>query len=156
MSQNDVRPSGSELTQLQVKCLEGFWNRNSAKQIGAEIGISEGWVQKYLMAARRHLGVNTSSEAAAMLFEAKRGSIKNYYYQEMILPAQRKAADSLRTGAGKTVAIPVTSERALINNLGVGRTLGAILLVAIAVIAGLLLMLQTAVGITEIWKAFGY
>jgi hypothetical protein len=44
----------------------------------------------------------------------------------------------------------------LINNFGVGQTLGLILVVAIGVIAGLLLMLQAAVGIYTLWEALGY
>jgi DNA-binding CsgD family transcriptional regulator len=156
MPQNDVRPSGSELTQLQVKCLDGFWNRKSAKQIGAELGISEAWVNKNLMAARRHFNVNSSAEAAAILFGAKPSDIKNYYYQETGLPEQRFRSDAPGAGGGKSLILPATSERTLINSLGVGRTLGAVLIVAIAVIAGLLLMLQTAEGIAELWRTFGY
>ena len=49
-----------------------------------------------------------------------------------------------------------SSERALINNFGVGQTLGLILAVAVLVIAGLLLMLQAAVGIHTLWAALGY
>jgi len=81
MSQEKVRSPASELTELQLKCLEGFWNRRSAKQIAAELGISEAWVNKNLMAARRLLNVNSSADAAAIVFGGKRGSIKNYYYQ---------------------------------------------------------------------------
>jgi hypothetical protein len=50
----------------------------------------------------------------------------------------------------------VTSERALINNLGVWQTLARILGVAIGVIAGLLLVLQSALGIHQLWAALGY
>jgi hypothetical protein len=48
------------------------------------------------------------------------------------------------------------SDRALINNLGVGKTLGAIFAVAIGAIAGLLLMIQSAIGIRVLMEALGY
>jgi len=76
MPQNDVRPSAPELTDLQLKCLDGFWNRKPAKQIAAELDISEGWVHKNLMAVRRQLHVSSSADAAAIVFGAKPGSIK--------------------------------------------------------------------------------
>src|SRR5690348_18490137 len=98
MPQNDVRSASSELTDLQLKCLEGFWNRRSAKQIAADLGISEAWVNKNLMAARRKLHVNSSAEAAAIVFGGKRGSIKSYYYQETDLPEFTVAANQAAAG----------------------------------------------------------
>jgi DNA-binding CsgD family transcriptional regulator len=153
MPQNDVRSASSELTDLQLKCLEAFWNRRSAKQIAAELGISEAWVNKNLMAARRKLHVNSSADAAALVFGGKRDSIKSYYYQETSLSEVRQVSDEALAGPSFG---SVASERALINNFGVGQTLGFILLVAIGVIAGLLLMLQAAVGIQKLWEALGY
>jgi hypothetical protein len=50
----------------------------------------------------------------------------------------------------------VTRERALINNFGVGQTLGLIFAVALGVIAGLVLILQAAVGIHTLWSTLGY
>lgn len=155
MPQNDVRPL-PELTDLQLKCLEGFWNRKPAKQIAADLGISEAWVHKNLMAVRRQLQVSSSADAAAIIFGPKTGGIKNYYYQETDLPQIAHSKDQVLAGTGKRMFGPVTSERALINNLGVGQTLARILLVAVGVIAGLLLMLQSAVGIQRLWTALGY
>lgn len=155
MAQNDVRTVVPELTELQLKCLEGFWNRRSAKQIAVDLGISEAWVNKNLMAARRHLNVNSSADAAAIVFGAKLGSIKNYYYQETDLPPINRQTDQCLTGSNAYPNAPVASERALINKFGVGQTLGAVVAVAVGVIAGLLLMLQSAVGIEQLWKALG-
>lgn len=156
MAQNDVRTVVPELTELQLKCLEGFWNRRSAKQIAVDLGISEAWVNKNLMAARRHLNVNSSADAAAIVFGGKRGSIKNYYYQETDLPPIGEPTDQPLAGSDELSNAPVTSERVLINNFGVGQTLGAVFAVAVGVIAGLLLMLQSAVGIEQVWKALGH
>lgn len=156
MPQDDVRPSHPALTDLQLQCLEGFWNRRSAKQIAAELDISEAWVNKNLAAVRRKLHVNSSAEAAAIVFGGKRGSIKSYYYQETDLPQQRCAPDQELVGANGTSFGSMASERALINNFGVGQTLGLIFAVALGVIAGLLLMLQAALGIHTLWAALGY
>lgn len=156
MPQNDVRPSIPEFTELQLRCLEAFWNRKSAKRIAADLGISEAWVNKNLLAVRRQLNVNSSADAAAIVFGSERGSIKNYYYQETHLPEIHHAGDHALAGSSEISFTPAASERALINTLGVGQTLGRILAVAVGVIAGLLLMLQSAAAIRELWAALGY
>lgn len=156
MPEGQLTPCIPELSELQLKCLEGFWNRRSAKQIAVDLGISEAWVNKNLLNARRKLHVNSSAEAAAIVFGGRRGGIKSYYYQETDLPEIHQAPDQAIAGAAGSPVGSATSERALINNLGVGQTLGLIFAVAIGVIAGLLLMLQAAVGIHTLWKALGY
>lgn len=156
MPEGQLTPCIPELSELQLKCLEGFWNRRSAKQIAVDLGISEAWVNKNLLNARRKLHVNSSAEAAAIVFGGKRGSIKTYYYQETGLPELDRAPDRAIASAVGSPVGSATSERAPINSLGVGQTLGLILAVAIGVIAGLLLMLQAAVGIHTLWKALGY
>jgi DNA-binding CsgD family transcriptional regulator len=156
MPEGQLRSPIPELSELQLKCLEGFWNRRSAKQIASELGISEAWVNKNLLNARRKLHVNSSAEAAAIVFGGKRGSIKTYYYQETDLPEVQHPTQQMIAGANSKPIAPATSERALINNFGVGQTLGLIFAVAIGVIAGLLLMLQAAVGIHTLWEALGY
>ena len=156
MPHNDLRAPLPELTDLQLKCLEGFWNRKPAKQIAADLGISEAWVHKNLMAVRRQLQVSSSADAAAIVFGSKTGGIKNYYYQETDLPQIPRSGDQVAASAERKASVLVASERALINNLGVGQTLGRVFLVAIGAIAGLLLMLQSAMGIQRLWIALGY
>lgn len=155
MPQDDVREF-LDLTELQLKCLEGFWNRRPAKQIAADLGISEAWVHKNLMAARRQLNVSSSADAAAIVFGSKPASIKNYYYQETGLPEPAKLADHKVAGSIDRSFGPAASERALINNLSVAQTLGWILAVAVGVIAGLLLLLQAADSIHQLWEASGH
>lgn len=155
MAEQDVRIH-PHLTELQLKCLEGFWNRKPAKQIAADLGISEAWVHKNLMAVRRQLHVSSSADAAAIVFGSKRGSIKNYYYQETDLSELPSVREQRPAGSPEQSAGPVASERALINNLGVGQTLVRIFGVALAAIAGLVLMLQSAEGIGRLWEALGY
>jgi DNA-binding CsgD family transcriptional regulator len=156
MPHNDVKPFPRDLTDLQRQCLEGFWNRKPAKRIAVDLGISEAWVNKNLLAVRRQLNVGSSAEAAAIVFGSQRGSIKNYYYQETDLSEIHPTTDQALAGSNEALFAAVTSERALINNFGVGQTLAAVLAVAVAVIAGLVLMLQSAVGIHQLWVALGY
>jgi DNA-binding CsgD family transcriptional regulator len=155
MPQNDVRSASSELTDLQLKCLEGFWNRRSAKQVAAELGISEAWVNKNLMAARRKLHVNSSADAAAIVFGGKRDSIKSYYYQETALPQPRQVSDhGVVSGSGSLTLS--ASDRPLINRYGPLATVAGIVGVAIASIVGVTLMIDAGEGLYRLWKALGY
>jgi DNA-binding CsgD family transcriptional regulator len=155
MPQDRVRSSLPELTELQLKCLEGFWNRKPVKQIAADLGISEAWVHKNLMSVRRQLNVSSSADAAMIVFGAKSGSIKNYYYRETDLSEVPELTDQVLAHSNAMFG-GAASDRALINNLGVGKTLGAIFAVAIGAIAGLLLMIQSAIGIRVLMEALGY
>jgi hypothetical protein len=156
MPQDDVKPAALGLTDLQLRCLEGFWNRKPIKRIAADLGISEAWVNKNLMAARRHLNVGSSADAAAIVFGSKPGSIKNYYYQKTALSEAANQTDQALVGSGERLFAPVASERALINNYDVVQTIGRIFAVALGLIAGLLLVLQSAVGIHNLWATLGY
>ncbi len=155
MPQDRVRSPIPELTELQLKCLEDFWNRKPVKQIAADLGISEAWVHKNLMTIRRQLNVGSSADAAMIVFGSKTGSIKNYYYRETDLSDVPELTDQVLAHSNAIFGA-AASDRALINNLGVGRTLGAIFAVAIGVIAGLVLMLQSAIGIHALMEALGY
>ena len=139
MPQQDLKPSTYSLTELQIKCLEGFWNRRSAKQIGADLGISEAWVNKNLMSARRKLHVNSSADAAAIVFGGTRGSIKTYYYQE--------------EGGSLVLA---ASERPLINRYGPLTTIAGIAFVGVASIVGVALIIEAGEGLYQLLRALGY
>ena len=156
MTESVVKSPTPELTELQLKCLEGFWNRRSAKQIAADLGISEAWVNKNLLAARRKLHVNSSADAAAIVFGAKPGSIKTYYYQETGVPAA--PGDEDQSGAASIVQ-PVegaASERPLINRYKPLTILAGIILVALLSIIAVSLMVDAGQGLYQLWKAFGY
>ena len=156
MSREKVRSPAPELTELQLKCLEGFWNRRSAKQIAAELGISEAWVNKNLMAARRLLNVNSSADAAAIVFGGKRGSIKNYYYQETDLISASESAEQGRAGSDALAFEPTASSRPLINTYGPVGIIAGIVLVAVLSIVGVTLLIDAGNGLHELWKAAGY
>lgn len=156
MSQGLVRASLPELTELQLKCLEGFWNRRSAKQIASDLGISEAWVNKNLMAARRKLHVTSSADAAAIVFGGDRGSIKTYYYQETDLPEVAAARDGVLAGANGDPLALAASERPLINRYGPLATLAGIVLVAVGSIVGVTLVIDAGEGLYQLLEAFGY
>jgi DNA-binding CsgD family transcriptional regulator len=156
MPQDDVKISIAQLTELQRKCLEGFWNRRSAKQIGSDLGISEAWVNKNLMTARRKLHVNSSADAAAIVFGGKRGSIKSYYYQETDLPGFAAAGDEPVAGANRGSLALAASERPLINRYGPLAILAGIVGVAVGSIVGVTLMIDAADGLYQLLEALGY
>lgn len=156
MPQEEVGDEIPELTGLQLKCLDGFWNRRSAKQIAADLRISEAWVNKNLMTARRKLHVNSSAEAAAIVFGGKRGSIKSYYYQETDLQEIGRAGDQRLAGEGAGSLATAASERPLLNRYGPLATIAGIVLVALASIIGVALTIDAGQGLYQLWKAFGY
>jgi DNA-binding CsgD family transcriptional regulator len=156
MPQDELRPSAPELTELQLKCLEGFWNRKPVKRIAADLGISEAWVNKNLLAVRRQLHVSSSADAAAIVFGTKRGSIKNYYYQETDLPEINDAADQARAGANGGTLAQAASKRALINNYGPLATVAGIFLVGLGGIVAVTLIINAGEGLHQLWKALGY
>lgn len=156
MIKDDVEGSAAELSELQLKCLEGFWNRKPIKCIAHDLGISEGWVNQNLASARSKLHASSSAEAAMLVFGGKRGSVKKYYSEKTTLSGGSHGADHAVAGATGPSFEPVASERALINRFGVGQTLGLILAVSVGLIAGLLLMLQAAIGLNAVWRALGY
>lgn len=155
MPRPDVKLAIPELTDLQVKCLEGFWNRRSAKQIATDLGISEAWVNKNLMTARRKLHVNSSADAAAIVFGSKPASIKSYYYQETDLPEIHGPTDEAEASASERLAL-VAGERPLINQFGPLSTVFGIVLVALFSIVGVTLMVDAGDGLFQILNRLGY
>lgn len=156
MPHEDLRPVAAELTELQLKCLEGFWNRRPAKQIAADLGISEAWVNKNLLTIRRQLNVTSSADAAAIVFGGKRGSIKSYYYQETDLPGTASRTDHRGVSSDEASFALAASERALINRYGPLATLAGIVLIAVGSIVAVTLMIAAEQGMYQLWKALGY
>lgn len=142
------------LTERQLECLEGFWFRKSAKQIGHELGISDHAVNKHLAVVRRRLGVNSTAEAAGMVFEGTRKTTINYYSQGMEVHTEPGLSDQVLT-SGHFVA-EVTGDQGLINALGPGLSLLAILAVAVGSILAVAVLIAAAQGLNQLWKALGY
>ena len=156
MPQDDLRPPVHELTKLQLECLEGFWNRKTAKRIATEQNISEAWVNKNLLSVRKQLNVNSSAEAAAIVFGMKSDSIKNYYYQETGVPSLALADDHVLAVHDGPPSRLVASEQALLNRFGPLATIMGILMVSLVAIIGVSLLIVVAQGLNQLWKAFGH
>lgn len=156
MPQDDVRPPSIELTKLQLQCLEGFWNRKTAKRIATELNISEAWVNKNLLNIRKQLNVNSTAEAAAIVFGAKAESTKNYYYQETDVPRLALADDQAVALADAPSSSMAASEQALLNRFGPLATLVGVLVVSLSAIIGVSLLIVVAQGMNQLWKALGY
>lgn len=142
------------LTDRQRACLEGFWLRKSAKQIGTELGISDHAVNKHLAVVRRRIGVTSTAEAAGMVFEGTRKATINYYSQELELQTTQGLSDQLLTS--EHFGSEVTGDQGLINAFGPRLTLLAILAVAIGSILAVAALIAAAQGFNQLWKAFGY
>lgn len=155
MAHEDVGTQVRDLTDLQIQCLEGFWNRKTAKRIASELKISEAWVNKNLLGARKQLNVNSSAEAAAIVFGSKPGGTKNYYYQKTGVPRLALAVDealALRDGPPSPM---VAREQALLNRFGPLATIVGIVVVSLSAIIGVSLLIGVAQGLNQIWKALG-
>lgn len=60
------------LTPRQAECLRLVWERQTSKEIAAELGLSKGTVDTYIFEAVAVLGARNRREAAAMLFDVDR------------------------------------------------------------------------------------
>lgn len=68
----------SELTERQKQCLLGAQRRQTAKQIGRELGITHHAVEQHLKAARRKLGARDTGDAVR-IFAATLATDEPYY-----------------------------------------------------------------------------
>ena len=148
------RPPAHPLTDRQLACLEGFWLRKSAKQIGSELGISDHAVNKHLAVIRKRLGVTSTAEAAGRVFEGTRQTTIKYYSHGMELQTEEGLSD--QGAAPEQFVLGVTGDQGLINTLGPGLTLLAILAVAVGSILALAVIITAAQGLNQLWKALGY
>src|SRR3546814_10879605 len=62
----------NRLNERQKECLRLFYANLEVKEIASEIGLSPNTVKKYLLDARRTLGVSRSMQAARILVEYER------------------------------------------------------------------------------------
>lgn len=156
MPQDELTSNNYGLTELQLKILQRFRIRTSTKEIANELGISEAWVSKNLMLARRKLDVGSSAEAARIVCGGERESIKKYYYQKTDLSDSGLPDDKRLVGAGGRMLAAATSDKPLINSFGPFATIAAIVLVAVGSITGVTLVINSGQGLLELWRAFGH
>ncbi len=156
MPQDDLKPPVRGLTKLQMECLKGFWNRKTAKTIATEQNISEAWVNKNLLTVRKLLNVNSSAEAAAIVFGMKAERTKNYYYQETGVSGLTLTDDHGLTDADGPPSPLVAGEQALLNRFGPLATIIGILMVGLVAIIGVSLLIVAGQGLNQLWQAFGH
>ena len=140
------------LTPRQMQCLEGFWARKSAKEIGAELSISHHAVEKHLQAARQSLGVGTSIEGARRVFGSSTGATVKPYYNASEIHQDSSPAHACAVPESLMAAEGMASERAHINRFGPALTLLAIVGVAVASILAVALLVTAAEGLTQLWQ----
>lgn len=135
------------LTDRQLQCLEGFWARKTSKQIGLELGISHHAVEKHLLACRERLNVNSSVEAARLVFGGGEAPAVRPYYEASEVHLETSRSQLEGTHQSPFGLEGVTTKEAPINNFGAGTTLLLILAVAlgsILAVAGLIAAAQGA------------
>ena len=143
------------LTPRQRQCLEGFWQRKTAKEIGRELGITHYAVEKHLLAVRQQLGVSSSSAAANIVFEGQRDPTVRPYYDAPDLLSTADSSDAPLAPAVNPTRAEAASDRPPINTLGAGMTLLAILGVAVGSILALAALIAAAQGANQLWRALG-
>ena len=142
------------LTPRQTQCLEGFWARKSAKEIGAELGISHHAVEKHLHAVRQALGVRSSIEAARRVFGSPAEATVKPYYKASEVHQDHEPEHAFPVSTPRLAVEGMASERAQINRFGLTRTLLAIVGVAVASIFAVALLVMAAEGLTQLWQKF--
>ena len=96
------------LTEGQKECLRLFHARWEVKDIARQIGRSPVTVNQRLAAARRHLGVDRSVEAARLLFEHEGGVYDPPIYDPAIVveAISDEAVISETNGVGHSFPLP--------------------------------------------------
>lgn len=144
------------LTARQMACLQLFWSRKSAKEIGQELGISHHSVEKHLLACRERLGVQTSMEAARIVFGADdRITVRPYYDASEVL----SGASNLQMRSSPTAHQKLWGEASAlvwINRFGTGASLAVITAVAFGSICAVALLIAVGEGITQLGRSLGY
>lgn len=156
MARNFPAATESRLTARQLQCLQGFWQRKTAKQIGRDLGITHYAVEKHLLAVRQQLGVTSSAAAANLVFEGQRDPTVKPYYDGAELAAAGISPDPERASAIGILGAEAASNRPPINTLSAGMTMLAILTVAVGSILALAVLIAAAQGVNQLWKALGH
>lgn len=156
MAEASDAQNGWPLTPRQFQCLELFWQRKNAKQIGIELGISHETVEIHLKQCRHRLGTQTSIDAARMVFGDKEEVTVRPYYDPSGIPASSDPLHLDRTPTVHDQFWGVAGEQAPINRFGAAATLAIILAVAIGAICALTLLIVVGQGLNQLGLSLGY
>lgn len=147
-------PAFDRLTEGQKECLRLYHARFEVKDIARRIDRSPVTVNQRLSAARRHLGVERSSEAARLLVEYESGLHQPPIYEPAPLaePAPFVPSPVTETLAPRlAIALPFPTRDRPVNDLG----FGAKLLYAVGLAALIALVFGGAVaaltGLSELF-----
>lgn len=151
----DVRNTRA-LTPRQMQCLELLWARFSAKQIAAELEITEDTVEAHLKQCRARLGTTSSMDAARLVFGKRDEVPVKPYYDPSGIPAGHHPLQFELTPNADGASGWVAGNPTPINQLGVTKTLAVILGVAIVAIVAVVLVIQTGVGIMQLATSMGF
>lgn len=143
-------PSGLPLTDRQAECLRLFWSRKSAKEIGQELGISHHAVEKHLQACRERLGVQTSIEAARVVFGGNEATTVRPYYDASELHPGDPSLQLAATPTAHGQAWGVADEQRLINRFSPVSILLLIFAVGIGAILAVAVIIEAAQGIDQL------
>lgn len=144
------------LTARQMACLQLFWSQKSAKEIGQELGISHHSVEKHLLACRERLGVQTSLEAARIVFGGgDTPTVRPYYDASEVLSGSATSQVSPSPTAQEKLW-GEAGEQVWINRFGAGASLALIFAVAVGSICAVALLIAAGEGITQLGRAWGF
>ena len=140
-----------QLTERQRQCLEGFFARKTAKQIGRELDITHHAVEQHLKAARKKLGASDTAEAARLYVASLHTTDEPYYAASEVSGTLRNAHCREQPTRGKFLLRDVaTDEPALLQALSARQTLLAICLCGFGAIAILSLIVAVANGVAQL------
>ena len=140
----------SELTERQKQCLLGALRRQTAKQIGRDLGITHHAVEQHLKAARRKLGASDTGDAVR-IFAATLTTDRPYYgsselsgaTQSLHLPDQPpRSKDQLRDVAMERMSAA--------HDLSAWQTLVAVAVSALGLVAIMALIIAIAQGVQQL------
>lgn len=139
------------LTERQRQCLEGFIGRQTAKQIGRDLGISHHAVEQHLKAARKKLGATDTLDAARRYTAGAITTGKPYYgASEVTEPATDEQCGSQPGRVGSQLRDIATDEPGIVQALSARQTLIAIGLCGVGVIIILALIVAVADGVAQL------
>lgn len=135
----------NRLNERQKDCLRLFYANLEVKEIASEIGLSPNTVKKYLLDARRTLGVSRSMQAARILVEYERDT------RGVPPPKRMVALPDLADNHGALVEAASSTDARNRYNLTILQRLGLIVAIALGAVALAGALLVGAEAITRIF-----
>ena len=135
----------NRLNERQKECLRLFYANLEVKEIASEIGLSPNTVKKYLLDARRTLGVSRSMQAARILVEYERDT------RGVPPPKRLVALPDLADDHGAWVEAASSTNARNRYNLTLLQRLGLIVAIALGAVALAGALLVGAEAITRIF-----